>query len=166
MLLQGETVPYVICVERDERGQEVPKDKGLAERAYHAEEMESNQGLAVDTEYYLGQQVFPVVSRLCIPIDGTDAGRLADCLGLEGSRYRQAAQAPAGAGREDADLAGAASLDEERCAGDTAGGGNGGGAGCGARILGCATSGPALPLLWRMCPPTGGSASQACLLTC
>lgn len=56
-------------------------------------------------------QVFPVVSRLCAPIDGTDAGRLADCLGLDGSRYRQAAAA--GESREDALLAAAASLDDE-----------------------------------------------------
>lgn len=56
-------------------------------------------------------QVFPVVSRLCAPIDGTDAGRLADCLGLDGSRYRQAAAA--GESREDALLAAAASLDDD-----------------------------------------------------
>ncbi len=56
-------------------------------------------------------QVFPVVSRLCAPIEGTDAGRLADCLGLDGSRYRQAAAA--GESREDALLAAAASLDDD-----------------------------------------------------
>lgn len=57
-------------------------------------------------------QVFPVVSRLCAPIEGTDAGRLADCLGLDGSRYRQAA-AGAAESREDALLAAAASLDDD-----------------------------------------------------
>lgn len=56
--------------------------------------------------------MFPVVSRLCAPIEGTDAGRLADCLGLDGSRYRQAAAA-AGENREDALLAAASSLDDD-----------------------------------------------------
>ena len=57
-------------------------------------------------------QVFPVVSRLCAPIEGTDAGRLADCLGLDGSKFRQAAAAQ-GAAQEDALLAAAASLDDD-----------------------------------------------------
>jgi DNA polymerase alpha subunit A len=59
-------------------------------------------------------KVFPVVSRLCAPIEGTDAGRLADCLGLDGSKYRAAAAA-AGQGetREDASLAAVASLDDD-----------------------------------------------------
>ena len=62
----------------------------------------------------LALQVFPVVSRLCAPIEGTDAGRLADCLGLDGARYRQAAAAAgAGEAREDALLAAAASLDDD-----------------------------------------------------
>lgn len=34
-----------------------------------------------DTKYYLAQQVHPVISRLCDPIDGTDAAHLAECLG-------------------------------------------------------------------------------------
>lgn len=34
-----------------------------------------------DTKYYLSQQVHPVVSRLCDPIEGTDAAHLAECLG-------------------------------------------------------------------------------------
>ena len=73
-------------------------------------------------------QVFPVVSRLCAPIEGTDAGRLADCLGLDGSRYRQAAAA-AGEPREDALLAAAASLDDEDRWAGAAAAGRGPGAG-------------------------------------
>jgi len=34
-----------------------------------------------DVKYYLSSQVHPVVSRLCDPIDGTDAARIAQCLG-------------------------------------------------------------------------------------
>lgn len=53
-----------------------------------------------------------MVSRLCAPIEGTDAGRIADCLGLDGSRYRHVA-AGQGEAREDALLAAAASLDDD-----------------------------------------------------
>lgn len=154
-------MPYVIAYEVDAEGNRVAgESKGLAERAYHPEEVKANPALRLDADYYLAQQVgggcsriqmawrhagtralglgrplglvsparsdlrtpcdttrprpqvFPVVSRLCAPIEGTDAGRLADCLGLDGSRYRQAAAA-AGESREDALLAAAASLDDE-----------------------------------------------------
>ena len=64
--LQGETVPYVICIEVGEDGQTLPREaKGLAERAYHPEEVKSNPALRVDTEYYLAQQVQGVCVRLC-----------------------------------------------------------------------------------------------------
>jgi hypothetical protein len=58
-------------------------------------------------------QVHPVVSRLCAPIEGTDAARLADCLGLDPAKYH--AQAAAGTGMrdalEDALIASTATLD-------------------------------------------------------
>lgn len=34
-----------------------------------------------DTQYYLAHQIHPVVSRLCDVIDGTNAARIAECLG-------------------------------------------------------------------------------------
>jgi len=37
----------------------------------------------VDAEYYLSQQIHPVVTRLCDPIDGTDAALIAQCLGRD-----------------------------------------------------------------------------------
>ncbi|KAI3432425.1 hypothetical protein D9Q98_003979 [Chlorella vulgaris] len=114
-VMAGETVPYVICNNVDESGKVLPRDsKGLAERAFHPEEINADSSLRVDAGWYLAQQVFPVVSRLCAPIEGTDAGRLADCLGLDGSKYRAAAAA-AGQGetREDASLAAVASLDDD-----------------------------------------------------
>jgi len=62
-------------------------------------------------------QVHPVVARLCAPIEGTDAARLADCLGLDAARFHAAAAAAAGAGArgaaDDALLGAAASLDDD-----------------------------------------------------
>lgn len=34
------------------------------------------------------QQILPPIERLCEPIEGTDRARLAECLGLDASRFR------------------------------------------------------------------------------
>jgi len=36
----------------------------------------------LDMKYYLASQIHPVVSRLCDPIEGTDASHIAECLGM------------------------------------------------------------------------------------
>ncbi|GLI66368.1 hypothetical protein VaNZ11_010151 [Volvox africanus] len=127
-VLPGETVPYIICVERHREGgptdglvtaaavegasgdgaaaaAAVPSSAGgggcsgsLAERARHPEELRENSSLAVDVEYYLAQQIHPVVSRLMSPIEGTDAAHIADCLGLDPARYRGASSGSGGGG--------------------------------------------------------------------
>jgi DNA polymerase alpha subunit A len=51
------------------------------QRAYHVDELKTNENLKVDVKYYLSQQIHPVVSRLCDPIEGTDAARIAESLG-------------------------------------------------------------------------------------
>ncbi|XP_072033839.1 DNA polymerase alpha catalytic subunit-like [Amphiura filiformis] len=81
---QGDTVAYVIC----EDGSNLP----ATQRAYHPDEVPKRDHLHIDTKYYLAHQVHPVVSRLCDPIEGTDAAHIADCLGLDPSGYRQAAR--------------------------------------------------------------------------
>jgi hypothetical protein len=63
--------------------------------------------------HHRAAQVHPVVSRLCSPIEGTDAARLADCLGLDAAKFRSA---PAGDtsvrdALEEAQLASTATLD-------------------------------------------------------
>jgi DNA polymerase elongation subunit (family B) len=45
------------------------------------EELKTNEKLKVDVKYYLSQQIHPVVARLCEPIEGTDAARIAGSLG-------------------------------------------------------------------------------------
>eukprot|EP00958_Prasinococcus_capsulatus_P024366 scaffold3791_cov390-Prasinococcus_capsulatus_cf.AAC.10 len=104
----GETVPYIIAIEMDKEN----AAGGLAERARHLQEMLKNKDkFKVDKEYYLAQQVHPVVARLCAPIEGTDASRLADCLGLDPARFRgQVVQQTSG---DDQLLSSAAFLDDE-----------------------------------------------------
>ena len=79
-LRSGDAVVYVVCND----GSSLP----ATQRAYHPhlEVAKRPAELTVDVEYYLAHQVHPVVSRLCDPIDGTDAARIADCLGIDHSR--------------------------------------------------------------------------------
>ena len=82
-LRAGDTVQYIICDD----------NSGLSatQRAYSVEEVKTNSSLKVDTVYYLSQQLHPVVSRLCDPVEGMDSARVAQCLGLDPSQYKQRA---------------------------------------------------------------------------
>ncbi|XP_076636493.1 DNA polymerase alpha catalytic subunit isoform X2 [Colletes latitarsis] len=71
----GDTVPYIIC---DDGTQ-----KSATERAYHIDEYKKNDSLKIDVDYYLMSQIFPVVLRICEPIEGIDDVLLAENLGIE-----------------------------------------------------------------------------------
>ena len=59
-VLQGETVPYIVCVKASEDGKpSTGPDASLAERAYHPEEVNASPCLSVDKHYYLAHQVCP-----------------------------------------------------------------------------------------------------------
>ncbi|XP_043713999.1 DNA polymerase alpha catalytic subunit [Telopea speciosissima] len=82
----GDTVPYVICCEP---GAGSSSSVGIAQRARHPDELKRDNGnWIVDIDYYLSQQIHPVVSRLCASIQGTSPARLADCLGLDSSKFQ------------------------------------------------------------------------------
>lgn len=78
---KGDMVSYVIC------------ENGTAEvatqRAYHLDELKSDEKLKIDKEYYLANQIYPVVSRLLKPIEATDSARIAQCLGLDPAKYKE-----------------------------------------------------------------------------
>ncbi|XP_042236184.1 DNA polymerase alpha catalytic subunit-like [Homarus americanus] len=103
-LRQGDTVAYVIC--------EDGSNLAAVQRAYHVDELKSNSSLVIDKKYYLAHQIHPVVSRLCDPIEGTDAARIAECLGLDPSGYRVSKQF--GQVEEDDDISSSQVSDEER----------------------------------------------------
>ncbi|XP_035475430.1 DNA polymerase alpha catalytic subunit isoform X1 [Scophthalmus maximus] len=76
----GDTVSYIIC-----------KDGSTltaSQRAYALEQLQKQEGLSLDTQYYLAQQVHPVVSRICDPIEGIDSVLIATWLGLDPSQFR------------------------------------------------------------------------------
>lgn len=98
-LRAGDTVPYVICDDGS--------NLAATQRAYHIEEVRQNSTtlpeesgdanndikaknhLKIDINYYLTQQLHPVISRLCDPLDGTDSARIAQCLGLDPEQFRK-----------------------------------------------------------------------------
>lgn len=60
-----------------------------AKNAYTLEDvLRPDSGLKPDIDYYLHKQILPPVERLCAPIAGTNVTRLAECLGLDTSKYR------------------------------------------------------------------------------
>uniref|UniRef100_A0A182N602 DNA polymerase n=1 Tax=Anopheles dirus TaxID=7168 RepID=A0A182N602_9DIPT len=90
---RGDMVNYIICQD----GTSSPAMK----RAYHIDEVRDPANadrLKVDMEYYLAQQIHPVVFRICEPLEGTDACRLALCLGLDPKKYRSMVGGGAGGG--------------------------------------------------------------------
>ncbi|XP_065671533.1 DNA polymerase alpha catalytic subunit isoform X2 [Hydra vulgaris] len=76
----GDTITYIICDDNSK----LP----ATQRAYHPEECLKNSNLKIDYHYYLSNQVHPVVSRLCDPIEGTDSSFIAECLGLDPTGYK------------------------------------------------------------------------------
>ncbi|XP_031439703.1 DNA polymerase alpha catalytic subunit [Clupea harengus] len=76
----GDTVSYVICQDGS--------NLGASQRAYALEQLQKQPTLSLDTQYYLAQQVHPVVGRICDPIEGIDGVLIASWLGLDPSQFR------------------------------------------------------------------------------
>ncbi|ALC47203.1 DNApol-alpha180 [Drosophila busckii] len=81
---KGDMVEYVIC--------EDGTTNAAMQRAYHLDEVKGSEKLKLDTHYYLSHQIHPVVTRMVEVLEGTDASRIAECLGLDATKFRQIAQ--------------------------------------------------------------------------
>lgn len=74
---------FVIC-NSSEGSQEA-----AASNAYPIDEvLRPDGGLKPDVDYYLHKQILPPVERLVAPVGMTNVTRLAECLGLDTSKYR------------------------------------------------------------------------------
>ncbi|XP_074785797.1 DNA polymerase alpha catalytic subunit isoform X1 [Athene noctua] len=76
----GDTVSYIICQDGS--------DLSASQRAYAPEQLQKQDSLIIDTQYYLSQQIHPVVARICEPIEGIDSVLIATWLGLDPSQFR------------------------------------------------------------------------------
>lgn len=77
-LRAGHTVEYVICLDGSQKEQ-----ASANQRAYTIAELASDPNLEIDTEYYLCQQIHPVMMRICEKLPTTNAYALAEMLGIE-----------------------------------------------------------------------------------
>lgn len=73
----GDTMVYVICLDGS--------NDSANQRAYSLHEMSMNENLKIDYEYYLCQQIHPVMTRICDKLPTTNAYTLAEMLGIEKS---------------------------------------------------------------------------------
>lgn len=77
-LKAGDTVEYVICLDGTK--------ESANQRAYTLEELGQNSSThQLDVEYYLCQQIHPVITRICDKLPITNAYTLAEILGIEKS---------------------------------------------------------------------------------
>ncbi|KAM7543005.1 hypothetical protein Aperf_G00000016260 [Anoplocephala perfoliata] len=90
----GDAVEYIICgdgtarpaVQRAYSFVEVSAGIKPLEAGEEPRNQESRR-LTVDVHYYLANQIYPMVSRLVAPIEGTSPTQIADCLGLDPAQY-------------------------------------------------------------------------------
>jgi DNA polymerase alpha subunit A len=78
----GMHIPYVVC--KPLPGQPAGN---VSTRAFSVDALKKDPALQVDTDWYFSQQLHPPISRLCAVIEGTDSARIAECLGLDGSKF-------------------------------------------------------------------------------
>lgn len=98
-------MPYIVCLDgtsaaATQRGYHIDEVRAANAKASAAAASEgsiteepSPPTLTIDTHYYLAQQLLPVVSRLCEPLDGTDSTIIAEFLGVETAAVRRSAAA-------------------------------------------------------------------------
>ncbi|KAK0171567.1 hypothetical protein PV328_005008 [Microctonus aethiopoides] len=75
MWKSGDTISYVICLDGT--------DRNAPERTYHIDEFKKRDDLKIDCNYYLLNQIFPVIYRICEPIETITDMFLAESLDLK-----------------------------------------------------------------------------------
>lgn len=87
-------IPYVVCLESVEENTQgndnstpVHTSKSLADQCYHPKEVQENPKLTLDIKWYKENQIIASVSRLCKHIEEIDMYQLANCLGIDASKY-------------------------------------------------------------------------------
>jgi len=74
----SQEIPYIVCK---------TGSSSMALSSRHPSELQADANLQVDTEWYKKHQLHPPILRLLGPIQGTDAAKLAECLGLDSAKF-------------------------------------------------------------------------------
>lgn len=80
MFKKGDMIGYVICKDGS--------DDPYIKRAYHLDELKCNSHLKVDEDYYMENQIHPVISRLLAPFIENAQLQVAQCLGMDTKKFR------------------------------------------------------------------------------
>lgn len=80
---QNDVISYIMTAATEK----TPSNENTAKRAFAPTDVTPSSGLKPDVEWYLYKQIFPPIERLCAPMPGTNAMRLAECLGLDTRKY-------------------------------------------------------------------------------
>ena len=92
----NDVISYITCLpssapdnaEKPASTFDIDSSTPAPKRAFSLLDLTKSTGaLKPDVEWYLSKQIFPPIERLCAPIPGTDAGQLAECLGLDPKKY-------------------------------------------------------------------------------
>lgn len=90
----GLEIPYLICKRKsDIKDSDYSLIKpenaaSLGHCAAHPTELQDpKNNIEIDIDWYLKTQIHPPTARLLVPIEGTDSSQIAECLGLDGSRF-------------------------------------------------------------------------------
>ncbi|KAK5125837.1 hypothetical protein LTR85_012113 [Meristemomyces frigidus] len=89
LMAKGKTVKakdvmsFIICGSNSGSAEQAAKNARPLD-----EVLAKDSDLVPDVDYYLHKQILPPVERLCAPISGTNVTLLAECLGLDTSKYR------------------------------------------------------------------------------
>jgi len=86
-LRAGDVIEYVICTDNT--------SESANQRCYTLEELASDENLKLDLDYYLCQQIYPAVSRICDKLPLTNAYAIAEALGIESNPGVKIARDPA-----------------------------------------------------------------------
>jgi len=94
--LVGNFIGYIIC--KQDEGREEERKGGMApavskfsfeKSAFSFDEvMQSHRNLKPDVDWYITQQLMPPITRLIEHIDGIEIDFVAQCLGLDPSKYK------------------------------------------------------------------------------
>ena len=97
-------IPYVICKKKVTEQQ---KKVSLGDMAFSPEEfMDQKNSLEIDIEWYITQQLLPPITRLIEHIEGIEVDFVAQCLGVDGKKYKYASNVGnSGDGEYDGDVA-------------------------------------------------------------
>lgn len=88
----GLEVPYIQCKRAEGTANSILNEENVNQQglcAFHPVEVDKKEnGIAIDVDWYLKNQLHPPLMRLLAPIQDTDSTKIAEALGMDTSRFQ------------------------------------------------------------------------------